>query len=236
MKKIALLLILLFGFKSFSQTKYYTVNGEKIMSKSELDSKILQIKGLASQSLKEEAFVTFKREKSISRNDSIIVFGKYEVKNSKALNNYLGRYLNQRIPDYVLKTIEGEEISLSKYYGKPTLINFWFTRCPPCIKEMPELNKLRREHENEFNFVSITYEDKESVDNFLQKHEFIFDHIINAEKLIEDLDVEAFPLNLFIDKKGTIKYAKDGIPRVIKDGESQPGDRKEFLELLKSLS
>ena len=235
MKKITFFFVLLFCFKSFSQTKYYTVNGKEIMSKRELDSKVLQIKGLASQSLKEEAFVTFEKEKSISRNDSIIVFGSFEVKNSKALNNYLGRYLNKKIPDYLLTTIEGEEISLSNYHGKPTLINFWFTRCPPCIEEMPVLNELKREHGNEFNFISITYENKESVESFLKKHEFNFDHIISADKLIEDLDVKAYPLNLFIDKNGVIKYAKDGIPMIYKDGKSEIGDGQKFLELLNSL-
>ncbi len=205
------------------------------MSKRELDIKILQIKDLTSQSLKEEAFVTFKREKSISRNDSILVFGKFEVKNAKALNNYLERYINKKNPNYKLKTIEGKEISLKDYHGKPTLINFWFTRCPPCIKEMPVLNEMKRDYGHEFNFISITYENMESVENFLKKHEFNFDHIISADKLIENLDVRAFPLNLIIDKNGVIKYAKDGIPMVHKDGKLEIGDGKEFLELLSSL-
>lgn len=205
------------------------------MSKREVDIKILQIKDLTSQSLKEEAFVTFKREKSISRNDSILVFGKFEVKNAKALNNYLERYINKKNPNYKLKTIEGKEISLKDYHGKPTLINFWFTRCPPCIKEMPVLNEMKRDYGHEFNFISITYENMESVENFLKKHEFNFDHIISADKLIENLDVRAFPLNLIIDKNGVIKYAKDGIPMVHKDGKLEIGDGKEFLELLSSL-
>ena len=205
------------------------------MSKTELDSKILQIKDLTSKSFKEEAFVTFQEEKSMSRNDSIIVFGKFEVKNAGALNNYLERYSNQKIPDYKLKTIEGKEISLKDYHGKPTLINFWFTRCPPCIEEMPVLNEMKRDYGQDFNFVAITYENKESVENFLKKYEFNFDHIISADKLIEDLDVRAFPLNLIIDKYGVIKYAKNGIPMVYKDGKSEIGDGKEFLELLGSL-
>ncbi len=45
-------------------------------------------------------------------------------------------------PDFKLTSLDGKEVSLSDYKGKVILVNFWATWCPPCLAEMPDLNKL----------------------------------------------------------------------------------------------
>jgi thiol-disulfide isomerase/thioredoxin len=40
---------------------------------------------------------------------------------------------------------QGGELLLADLRGKPLVLNFWATWCPPCIKEMPELNRFHRE-------------------------------------------------------------------------------------------
>ncbi|MDA8432453.1 MAG: TlpA disulfide reductase family protein, partial [Nitrospiraceae bacterium] len=50
----------------------------------------------------------------------------------------------QKAPDFTLKDLRGNHVTLSSLKGKVVLLNFWATWCPPCVAEMPELNKLYR--------------------------------------------------------------------------------------------
>ncbi len=48
-------------------------------------------------------------------------------------------------PDISLRDIDGNELRLADYRGKPLLVTFWATTCPGCIREMPHLIELYRE-------------------------------------------------------------------------------------------
>lgn len=51
--------------------------------------------------------------------------------------------------DFTLKTMAGEEISLSDFKGKVVILDFWATWCPPCVKEIPHFNELAQEYKDE---------------------------------------------------------------------------------------
>jgi peroxiredoxin len=46
---------------------------------------------------------------------------------------------NEPAPDFTLNTLDGRPVSLKDFRGRPVLINFWATWCPPCVEETPEL-------------------------------------------------------------------------------------------------
>ncbi len=47
-------------------------------------------------------------------------------------------------PDFELSDLQGQVVRLSKYRGKVVVLNFWATWCPPCVEEMPSLNRFAR--------------------------------------------------------------------------------------------
>ena len=51
----------------------------------------------------------------------------------------LGTDLGQRLPNFNLETVDGEEVSLSDYRGKVVFVNFWASWCPFCVDEIPDL-------------------------------------------------------------------------------------------------
>jgi len=56
--------------------------------------------------------------------------------------------IGDRAPDFDLQTEDGSGLRLSDYRGKYVLLNFWATWCPPCVQELPSLNRLHQEFED----------------------------------------------------------------------------------------
>jgi peroxiredoxin len=50
--------------------------------------------------------------------------------------------VGSRAPEYAVMTLEGDSIALSSFRGDVVLLNIWATWCPPCVKEMPALQRL----------------------------------------------------------------------------------------------
>ncbi|MBQ9022053.1 MAG: TlpA family protein disulfide reductase [Eggerthellaceae bacterium] len=57
--------------------------------------------------------------------------------------------------DFSIKTLDGESVQLSSFYGKPTLMSFWATWCPPCNAEAPEIQKLWESYGDRVNIVMV---------------------------------------------------------------------------------
>jgi thiol-disulfide isomerase/thioredoxin len=130
-----------------------------------------------------------------------------------------------KFPNFELNLLDGENFSSDSLKGKVTFINLWFTACIPCIEEMPELNKLVEAYKDKVQFLSITFDDIEKVQLFLNKIDFNFKHIIHANKFIKDeLKNISFPKNIIIDKTGKIVLVNDGLPftRDQASGEMKP--------------
>ncbi len=111
-----------------------------------------------------------------------------------------------------LKTIDGKTFKLEDYKGKVLLVNLWATWCLPCIKEMPEIQKLSDEMKDNFQAVSITNFDEENsesaVKKFLSDNKFTYQQGIAEESvmnsLVKQAKIEAIPVNFVLTKDGKI--------------------------------
>ncbi|MDY7394068.1 TlpA disulfide reductase family protein [Aureibaculum sp. 2210JD6-5] len=162
-----------------------------------------------------------------SKNDSLIITY-WNIRFPKEMENPLTNakaFIGTKLLIDSLKTIDGKTVSLNSNNGRPTLVNLWFTRCPPCIEEMPELNNLKDEYNNKANFIAVTFESYAKVSKFLEKNTFNFLLTVDAKKEMDKLNNSMYPLNIFIDKKGVVRYVV---------GMSPKGG-KLFRELLENL-
>ena len=97
--------------------------------------------------------------------------------------------------------------------GKVIFVNFWFTRCAPCIEEIPLLNQIRQDFAGEdVVFLSISPDDSLTIAQFLEKTGFDFTHIPGAKSYIEPFFGNEYPLNVFVDRNGVIRHALGLIP------------------------
>lgn len=76
----------------------------------------------------------------------------------------------QRLWDLQLQTPQGAPLALASLKGKPVLLNFWATWCPPCVEEMPLLDGFFRQHAAKgWQVLGLAVDQPSSVRTFLQK-------------------------------------------------------------------
>lgn len=118
-------------------------------------------------------------------------------------------------PQFTLKTIDGEEVSLSDYKGKKVIINIFGTWCPPCRAEMPEMQKFYEDNKNEVVILALNQIDTEK--NIQVVKQFTEYYALTFPILIDDRGVAAtkykfqyFPTSYFINTKGEVEMKIDG--------------------------
>ncbi|MEO1652779.1 MAG: TlpA disulfide reductase family protein, partial [Bacteroidota bacterium] len=135
---------------------------------------------------------------------------------------FIKRHTNQTLPDFELVDMEGNKISSEDLKGKRVHINFWSTTCKPCIQEFPELNQLKEKYEKEgFVFLAFAPEPKTKVSKVLSRFPLDYQVIPEAKAYYEQLGIDGYPKNFFIDKAGKIIKVTDGthFKGEMKDGQ-----------------
>ena len=111
-------------------------------------------------------------------------------------------------PDFQLEDTEGNQVSLSALRGKVVLVNFWATWCPPCIEEMPSMERLNEVMAGD-NFVMLAINTEENGRNivpaFLQKTPYTFPILYDDKGVVQKLyGVFKFPESFVIQQDGTV--------------------------------
>ncbi len=117
------------------------------------------------------------------------------------------------ITDYnwQLVDINGNAYNFRQAENKIVLISFWATWCPPCIAEMPSMQKLHDDYEGKIEFVFISNEKPEVITSFLQKNNYTFNGYSPLEVPTNTLfKVNSIPRTFLIDQKGSIVIDKNG--------------------------
>ncbi|MGM0502417.1 MAG: redoxin domain-containing protein [Bacillota bacterium] len=133
-------------------------------------------------------------------------------KQPAAQQDNVGIKVSQIAPDFTLTNLKGEEVSLSDYRGQYVLLNFWATWCPPCRREIPDLNSFYEDNKEEFVLLAVDLgEPKEQVENFIDQGDYNFPVLLDeTRKIGSKYNVSAIPTTYFINPQGEIKHIKKG--------------------------
>ncbi len=115
---------------------------------------------------------------------------------------------NVPAPNFTFRDLNGKIISLSDYKGKVVLVNIWATWCPPCVDEMPSMERLYKKFKGQ-NFeilaVSIDAEGADAVAPFMKKHRLTFPALLDPEGTIKiSYAITGIPESFIIDKGGIL--------------------------------
>jgi len=101
--------------------------------------------------------------------------------------------------------IDGSEIDLSKLRGKVVLLDFWATRCPPCVEELPKVLATYRKFRGKgFEIIGIsTDENKEILTTFVKARGIQWPQYLDEKRAISDRwQIPGLPTMWLVDKKG----------------------------------
>lgn len=108
-------------------------------------------------------------------------------------------------PDFTLKNLSGEEVSLSDYRGKIVMINFWATWCKWCDIEMPDMQKLSSENDDLVVLAVDVEEGIEEVKAYIEKGGYDFEVVLDSNgDISKTYLVNGLPNSYFVDKEGIL--------------------------------
>lgn len=131
------------------------------------------------------------------------------VEDPKELKNETAPTLGYLAPDFTLQDLNGQSVSLSSFRGKPVLLNFWATWCPPCRKEMPELQEFHRRYGDQVVLVGVNWgEGTSTVKRFLDQLGVSYPNLIDERGTAFVLyRLTGIPESYFIDPEGYLRGA-----------------------------
>lgn len=112
--------------------------------------------------------------------------------------------------DWNLSTLSNEPINFSQSEGKVVVVNLWATWCPPCVAEMPSMQKLYESYGDRVDFYFVTSEANEKPLKFIKKNEYSFPVYRETQATPEVLRSRSIPATYIISKNGTIVIDEKG--------------------------
>lgn len=117
-----------------------------------------------------------------------------------------GAAIDSSAPEFTLKNLNGEEVSLKDYKGKKVMLNFWATWCPPCKAEMPAMQQLYSQKPADLEILAINLDPQNDVSGFVNSNGLDFPVLLDQSGSTQQLySIISIPTTFLIDEKGVIK-------------------------------
>lgn len=130
------------------------------------------------------------------------------------------------VGDLLLVDMEGQPLDIDNFRGKKAVfVNFWATWCGPCVREMPSIARAQEQVGNEVEFLFVTDEPADRIQQFADKHQLTL-RFIHAENL-DILTLDALPTTYLLKKNGDVASIEIGF---------REWDTQENIDLIRQLA
>ncbi len=115
----------------------------------------------------------------------------------------------ERLPDVPLVDAAGAPVSLDEYRGAPLVVNFWFSRCAPCRRELRDFAIVHGELGDRIQFVGVDpFDTVDAMLAFAEERGVTYDLLRDTgddgRLLTDELEIVGYPVTLFVDADGRI--------------------------------
>ncbi|MAU96546.1 MAG: redoxin [Fulvimarina sp.] len=110
-------------------------------------------------------------------------------------------------PAATMTTLQGSEVQLADFEGRPVVVNLWASWCPPCRREMPALMETAKERTDTAFVLANQGEGAGAITRFLGTAGLAADHVALDQEmaLARHYGVQGFPVTLFLDRRGILQ-------------------------------
>jgi len=161
----------------------------------------------------------FKIKKNEKVNDEFIIYRLSDeeyVKNFESIpkpkeSNYFKTGKN--FIHFKTTDLNGKKINTKDLAGKIIVLNFWFIKCPPCIMEMPELNKIVDAYRSDSSivFIAVALDRSSELEEFLKETKFKYNIIDNGRYIADQYSIRSYPTNVIVDPEGKVYFHTTGL-------------------------
>ncbi|GEQ84792.1 hypothetical protein ULMS_03000 [Patiriisocius marinistellae] len=153
----------------------------------------------------------------------IVQLTKNQLNNNAKVASRIEEFTGGTLPPFYLFDSNENVISTENTKGKVVVFNFWFTSCPPCIQELPELNEVYEKYKNnkEIVFAAITFERAPKIEKFLKNYDLKYPIVPQQGGFSQKVSRGSYPTNVIVKKDGTVQeYISGGIKGIGKQIEA----------------
>jgi peroxiredoxin len=134
----------------------------------------------------------------------VFLFGPQEGQRAKLVRE------GDAAPDFRLPALDGRSVSLAELKGKVVMVHFWATWCPPCVEEIPSLDRLNRSfvgQDFEALAVSVDEGGTDVVSAFLKRQGLTLPVLLNPDRSVANAyGTFKFPETYLVDRSGVVRY------------------------------
>ncbi len=113
------------------------------------------------------------------------------------------------LPQFDLRDLAGKPVNSRALEGKPTLINFYFAECVPCILEVGPLNEFAARRPD-LNFLAVTFDTPAEARAFAARYKFRWRIVPDARELIDRIGIKKYPTMALFDDAGRMLGTRSG--------------------------
>lgn len=110
------------------------------------------------------------------------------------------------MPHVTLADADGNEVSTADFLGDPLVVNFWFSTCPPCAKELPDFAEVHAEVGDDVRFIGVnTIDSIEVMERFAGERGVAYElYRDEYAEFTDGIGAAAFPVTIFVTSEGVI--------------------------------